>query len=318
MLNSFAFAVLPAYDYAPHKDCKKAFVPMTQAPDSGTSLTTLRQKIDDLDTQLHDLLMERARAVSGMAAAAKAAGQDVIAFFPDREADVVRQRVEAHEGALPLATIEHIWRDLITSCNGLDQPFTVHLDGSGDLLGLLDLARFNFGFSTGVEVTGDPADVVGIVAASENDLGIVALIERAEMPWWRGLSDNGAQIIARLPYLVHDERPADTPGFVIARMVSSASVPEIHTYDARWSGVLPGRLMDQGIEVVSFHRSAQGVDALLAVAADLSEEAVLTACQNAGAEPDVLRRVGGYAAPIDVEGEADGEFGFAPDDLQES
>lgn len=290
---------------------------MTHAPDKGSSLATLRQKIDAIDVQLHELLMERTRLAGGVAAAARASGQDFLAFSPEREAELVRQRVETHEGDLPLTTIEHVWRELITAANGADLPFTIHLDGSADLVGLLDVVRFNFGFTTGVEVAGDPSDVVGIVAGAQKDLGLIALEERADVPWWRGLSQSGAQIVGRLPYLVHEERPADMPAFVIARAISDDSVPEIHVYDARWSGVLPGSLMDLGIEVVSFHRSAMGVDALLAVASELSEDEVLAACANAGAEPDVLRRVGGYAAPIDVEGEADEEFDFAPDDLQE-
>ncbi|WP_150494982.1 chorismate mutase [Roseibium aquae] len=281
---------------------------MTQFPEGGASLAALRQRIDALDAELHTLLMERARVIEGIVAAKRASGAAGPVFRPDREADMMRQLVERHDSDLPILTIEHLWREIITSCTGLQAPFTVHLDGSADLLGLLDVARFYFGFSTGLEVAGDQADVVGIVAASPNDLGLIALTDRADLPWWRGLTETGARIIARVPYLMMEDRPADLPALVIGRPVPVETVLETHVYDARWAGALPGRLMDQGIEVLSFHRSHQGVDALLAVSAELPDTAVFELCELAGAEPDVLRRVGGYAAPIDVEGEADEEF----------
>lgn len=285
---------------------------MTDAQHNGTALETLRQRIDVLDGELHALLMERAQVVESIAAAKRAGGAVDVVFRPDREADMMRHLVECHTGNLPLTTIEHLWREIITSCTRLQAPFAVYLDGSAELSEILDLARFYFGFSVPLDVAGDAADVVGLVAASGGDLGLVGLTERADLPWWRGLTPAGARIIARLPYLMTEDRPADTPAFVISRPVPVASVPEIHVYDARWSGTLPGRLMDQGIEVVSFHRSAQGVDALLAVAADHSEAAVFQACEEAGATPDILRCVGGYAAPIDLDEEADAAFGIDP------
>jgi len=290
---------------------------MTQVLEGGTSLAALRQRIDALDGELHALLMERARVIEGIVAAKRAGGATGAVFRPDREADMMRQLVERHEGDLPLLTVEHLWREIITSCTGLQAPFAVHLDGSADLVAILDVARFYFGFSTDLDVAGDPADVVGIVAASESDLGLIALSDRAELPWWRGLTETGAQIIARLPYLVMDNRPADLPALVIARALPAAEAPDVYVYDARWAGVLPGRLMDQGIEVLSFHRSAQGVDALLAVSADLSDADLFDACETAGAEPDVLRRVGGYSAPIDIEEETDGDFNDDPQPVSE-
>jgi chorismate mutase/prephenate dehydratase len=281
---------------------------MSQTHDHVTSLDTLRARIDEIDARLHEALMERARIIDGIVAAKRASGADSVMFRPDREADMMRQLVERHEGSLPLSMIEHVWRDIISTCTLLQGSYTVHLDVSADLAEMLDLARFYFGFTVDLEPCGDAADVVGSVAASKGDLGVVALEERSELPWWRGLSDTGAQIIARLPFLMIEERPADLPALVISRAIPDSPVPDTLVFDARWNGVLPGRLMSHGIEVISFHRSASGVDALLAVSSDLDEATILAACAEAGAEPDVLRQVGGYAAPIDVEGDTEEDF----------
>ncbi|MEM5583437.1 MULTISPECIES: chorismate mutase [unclassified Roseibium] len=270
---------------------------MSQLPDSGMSLHDLRARVDEIDARIHEALMERAQAEAGIQAARRAAGESPTLFHPERDADMMRRMVERHQGDLPLSTVEHLWRDLICACTSPQTDIAVHLDGSADVIEMLDLARFYFGFSVELVPGADAADIVGAVTASAGDLGLVALTDRAELPWWRGLSETGALVRARLPFVVLDERPADLPALVLARADSMIDNADIAVYDARWSDLLPVRLMDQGIEVLSFFRSASGVDALLAISGDLSEEEVMTAC--AGAEPDVLRRVGGYAAPID-------------------
>lgn len=306
---SFAFEARRAYDYAPpFAVCRINISVMSSSSDSAPSLDTLRQRIDELDNELHDLLMERARVIEGIVAAKRAKGVEGVMFRPAREADMMHRLVARHDSALPLTTVEHIWRDIITTCTQLQGEFALHVDGSGDLAAMIDLARFYFGFSTQLDVAGDASDVIGAVAASQSDLGLVGLDTRSELPWWRGLGDSGAQIIARLPFLVIEDRPADLPAVVVSRAVPEETPPETVMFDARWHGALPGNLMASGIEVVSFCRHGDGVDALLAAPSDMSCEDVERACATAGGEPDVVRTVGGYAAPIDM----DAEDGFEP------
>ncbi|ADZ68653.1 chorismate mutase [Polymorphum gilvum] len=281
---------------------------MSDDPAQLPSLDALRRRIDAIDADLHRLLMDRARVIDGIVAAKRASGAEGVMFRPDREADMMRRMVERHAGSLPLTAVEHLWREIISTSTRLQGDYRVHLDGGADIAAMRDLARFYFGFSVEMETPGDAADVVGTVAASVSDLGIVALSERADLPWWRGLGTDGAQIVARLPFFVAEDRPADLPAVVICRPIPGQEMPDTRVFDARWIGALPGSLMNSGIEVLSFFRTGDGVDALLAVSADMTEEDVLAACIEAGAEPDVLRPVGGYAAPIDIDPGAEDEF----------
>ncbi|MET1416129.1 chorismate mutase [Roseibium sp. HPY-6] len=283
---------------------------MPQAPDGATTDVDLRARVDDIDTRIHQALMERAELETAIQTARESGGATSDFFDPERDADSVRQMVERHQGSLPLTAVEHIWRDIVGACSAAQTRPVIYLDGGAELIEMLDLARFNFGFATELDPCSDAADVVDAVGlSSEGAIGLVALTDRAELPWWRGLSEAGAQVRARLPFVMLDERPADLPALVLARSGSLAETADVAVYDARWSDVLPGRLMDQGIEVLSFFRSANGVDALLAISGELTEEDVRKACVAAGAEPDVLRCVGGYAAPIDADGDEDDEFG---------
>jgi len=282
---------------------------MPNTPDSGTKPDDLRARVDEIDTRIHQALMDRARVEADLRSLEEAAGGSASFFRPERDADSVRQLVERHSGVLPLATVEHIWRDIICACVNPQTDTVIYLDGGADLIDLFDLARFYFGFSAELDPCSDAADVVDAVGVSDTAIGLVALNERAELPWWRGLSEAGALVRARLPFVVLDERPADLPALVLAKAGSLVDKADVAVYDARWSDILPGKLMDQGIEVLSFFRSASGVDALLAISGELTEEDALKACAAAGAEPNVLRRVGGYAAPIDGESDADDAFG---------
>ncbi|MCV0427998.1 MAG: chorismate mutase [Roseibium sp.] len=287
---------------------------MSQNPDSGLSLDALRTRIDEIDTQIHKALMARAEAEALVGGMQESDGQTASLFHPERDADSMRQMVERHQGNLPLAVVEHIWRDIICACSDAQADTAIFLDGGAELIDMLDLARFYFGFSAELIPGSDAADVVGAVGSSDGDIGLVALADRAELPWWRGLSDAGALVRARLPFVVLEDRPADLPALVLSKADSLADNADVAVYDARWSDILPGRLMDQGIEVLSFFRSANGVDALLAISGELSEEDVMKACTAAGAEPDVLRCVGGYAAPID--GDNDPEDGFEAEERE--
>ncbi|CTQ55255.1 chorismate mutase [Roseibium album] len=281
---------------------------MSQFPGNGMSPDELRDRIEEIDARIHDALIERASTETDLVSANATTGEMTPLFRPERDADLMRRMVERHTGELPLSTVEHIWRDIICACTNLRADTAIHLDGSAELIEMLDLARFYFGFSVELVPGSDASDVVGAVADSKNDLGIVALADRADLPWWRGLNEAGARVRARLPFVVLEERPADLPALVLAKVDSLMDAVDMAVYDARWSDRLPVKLMDQGIEVLSFYRSASGVDALLAISGDLSEEDVMTACAAAGARPDVLRCVGGYAAPIDGEGDLDEAF----------
>lgn len=289
---------------------------MPQTPDDGMTTVDLRARIDEIDTRIHEALMERADAETAIRGAGGDSAETALSYRPDRDADSVRQMLERHRGNLPVTTVEQIWRDIICACTLQGTGTVIYLDGAAELIDMLDLARFYFGFSTELDPCSDASDVVDAVGLSTGHaIGLVALNDRADLPWWRGLSETGALVRARLPFVMLDERPADLPALVLSRADNLVDNTDVTVYDARWSDVLPGKLMDQGIEVLSFFRSGSGVDALLAISGELTEEDALAACAAAGARPDVLRRVGGYAAPIDGENDGDDEFGG--EELQE-
>ena len=116
------------------------------APDP---LRAIRDRIDAIDEAVHRLLIDRSGVIAELIQV-KGTSKPGAAFRPDREADMMRRLVMRHSGELPLATVEHIWREIITSFTAMQAPFGVVTGPAVDPLAMRDLVRFYFGFSVPV------------------------------------------------------------------------------------------------------------------------------------------------------------------------
>ena len=185
------------------------------------SLETLRQEIDAIDGELHGLIRRRASLV-GQISAAKTAGG--LAMRPGREAQVLRKRLAAHDGAFPVAAIYRMWREMISAfalmqtknlkiavCRPADQP------------GYWDVARDHFGCQIPMVAYESPAQVLAEVRANPATVGIVpAPIEADTAAWWPLLAGGEAtlpNVVARLPFLVMpNARARDISAMMLARI----------------------------------------------------------------------------------------------------
>lgn len=191
------------------------------------ALAVLRDRIDAIDAEMHRLLVERGTIINALIQA-KGTESSGAAFRPGREADMMRRIVARHEGALPIATVEHIWREIITTFTRMQAPFDVVIDASADAERMRDLARFYFGFSVQLVSAPDALSVVAHVAET-GDLGIIPFERDSDVgAWWRALMRRSApQIMALLPHIEVAGRPADLPAFVISPRLADPTPPEI-------------------------------------------------------------------------------------------
>jgi chorismate mutase len=185
------------------------------------SLETLRQEIDAIDGELHGLIRRRASLV-GQISAAKTAGG--LAMRPGREAQVLRKRLAAHDGAFPVAALSRMWREMISAfalmqtknlriavCRPADQP------------GYWDVARDHFGCQIPMVAYESPAQVLAEVRANPATVGVVpAPIESDAAAWWPLLAGGEAtlpNVVARLPFLVMpNARARDISALMLARI----------------------------------------------------------------------------------------------------
>lgn len=90
-------------------------------------LQQLRNQIDSIDAQLLDLLSKRAQC-------AKRVGEvkQGPLYRPEREAQVLRNIAQKNPGPLPDEAVQRIFREIMSSCLGLEKPIRVaHLGPEG-------------------------------------------------------------------------------------------------------------------------------------------------------------------------------------------
>jgi chorismate mutase len=260
------------------------------------ALTSLRDKIDAIDAEMHRLLIERGTVIDALIAA-KGTVRPGAAFRPGREADMMRRIAARHGGALPLATVEHIWREIITTFTRLQAPFDVAIDGAADRDRMRDLARFYFGFSVKLIPVADAAAVVAHVAKS-NDLGVIGIEQPARTgAWWRSLGGASApRIMAILPFIGAEERPADLPAFVISPPLADPTPPDIRIFAAQANGDV--RALKDAAVIARLPGSPAEV--LLALPESFDEKAVAAAASRAGVDLSRIVEVGGISRGIAI------------------
>lgn len=93
--------------------------------DSITPLSELRDKIDQIDQQILQLINQRASYAMKVAKTKIALGEQGTFYRPDRESLVLRRIKELNPGPLPDQTAVRFFRELMSSCLALEKPLDV-------------------------------------------------------------------------------------------------------------------------------------------------------------------------------------------------
>lgn len=266
------------------------------------ALAKLRDKIDAIDAEMHSLLIKRGTVIDSLIKT-KGAARPGAAFRPGREADMMRRIVARHKGALPLATVEHIWREIISTFTRMQADFGVVIDASVEPERMRDLARFVFGFSVSVKPVTSAEKVIAAVAEA-NDLGLIA--RAAKGAWWRGLVGAKApKIMALLPFIAAKKRPVDLPAFVISPPLADPTPFDINafaiTVDGSFKGVKGGEIL-----------AAAGKDVLFAMPGRKDPTWINSRLEDLGVGVRSVTSVGGFAKGVTADGRATPLYARAP------
>lgn len=268
------------------------------------TLADLRGEIDRIDTQMHELLMERGLIIDRLIAVKARAGGGS-AFRPGREAEMMRRLVSRHKGLLPLDTVESIWRIIISTFTYVQANYSVHADISGGDAEMRDCCRFHFGFTVPYRVHQGAGGVVDAVASSRGDLGLVRVDGGAAAgAWWMLLVDEFApKIIARLPFVERPDHPAGMPLYVIAQPLNDAAARDVVMHAVsleRWHDGLPASLARLGAEILGNAPDGYGLSLLVAAPGSVAAADLRRALSEIGAGGPRLAEVGSHAARFDV------------------
>ncbi|HEY4542360.1 MAG TPA: prephenate dehydratase [Noviherbaspirillum sp.] len=90
---------------------------------SDDKLKPLRERIDAIDTQILDLLNQRARVAQEVGHVKAETNAPV--FRPEREAQVLRKLADRNGGPLPNSDVQTIFREVMSSCRALERRVVV-------------------------------------------------------------------------------------------------------------------------------------------------------------------------------------------------
>lgn len=133
-------------------------------------LDELRKRIDELDTQIVQLVNERADVARRVGDLKNEADSEI--YVPARERAVHDHVKELNQGPLPDSVIEAIYREIISGCLTLEKPVTVaYLGPEGTFTH--GAARRNFGRSVNYVPMPTIDEVFGEVEKERADYGVV-------------------------------------------------------------------------------------------------------------------------------------------------
>src|SRR5471032_3313301 len=138
-----------------------------------TTLDSLRNRIDRIDDQIHDLLIERTSLVEDIRGRKSKSGAPVIQ--PAREAAIFRRLATRHRGPFPLGAIHRIWREIITAITALQQPLAVAVYAPDDQPGAWDIARDHYGSQVPMTPFSTISQVIRAVTDRSATIGVLPM-----------------------------------------------------------------------------------------------------------------------------------------------
>jgi chorismate mutase/prephenate dehydratase len=91
--------------------------------DEAVSLESIRERIDEVDRRIHELLNERAEYAQLVGRSKRSDGLSAADFYkPEREAQVLRQALARNKGPLRNEEIARLFREIMSACLAQQEP----------------------------------------------------------------------------------------------------------------------------------------------------------------------------------------------------
>jgi len=216
------------------------------------SLEELRKRIDELDSQLVQLLNERARVVVEIGKLKSKTDKPI--YAPDREKEVLAKIAQVNKGPLPDKCLVAIWRELMSGSFMLEKPLRIGYLGPGGSFSHT-AAMLKFGQSVEYEPLADIKSIFDEVSKGHCDLGVVpventtggGVIETLD-----AFIDSDVKVCAEVLMTIHHSLLANCQ---LSEIKTIYSKPEVFAQCRNW---LSATFKDaQTISVASTAKAAQ-------------------------------------------------------------
>ncbi len=283
---------------------------MNASPDS---LEGLRREIDEIDDQIHDLLVRRTAVVGSIAGVKKSAPG--AAYRPAREAELVRRLLARHRGPFSRRALVRLWREVLGATTQLQGEFGVAVYRADGATGFWDLARDHYGSETPITAFTSEAQVFAAIAEGKAAVGVLPMPQDAAAEaWWPVLTradPSMPQVIARLPFVMRGRGRVDAAEALVVACTEPEPTGDDRTLyalevapqmsRARLHEAITAAGFDLNLLLAQVESESEPMRLYLADVAgflDDEEQRLGDLRRTGGRAIGRIMRVGGYAQPI--------------------
>lgn len=142
-------------------------------------LKSIRERIDEIDSQLQQLINQRAEAAQEVARIKLSANPETEFYRPEREAEVLRKVKARNQGPLDGEEVARLFREIMSACLALEQPLNVAFLGPDGTF-TQAAALKQFGHSVKTHSLNSIGDIFRDVEAGACDYGVVPVENSTE------------------------------------------------------------------------------------------------------------------------------------------
>jgi len=202
------------------KGRKARVVEATKRP-KPAELAKIRERIDEIDTHLHELLNERARHAQKVGISKHGEGHTVDFYRPEREAEVLRNAVERNRGPLRDEEIVRLFREIMSACLAQQEPLKVAFLGPEGTFTQQAVYK-QFGHSVRALALPSIEEVFHEVEAGAADFGVVPVENSTE-----GTVNHAMDRFLVSPLQICGEVELRIRQYLVGRMVSLEDVQRV-------------------------------------------------------------------------------------------
>lgn len=182
------------------------------------TLDNIRQNIDRIDNEVHDLLMERAALASSIAAEKKKRGMPVV--HPAREARMIRRLLSRHKKPLPEMAVMRIWRELVSAVSMLQSGLSAQFVNYGDEVKNYKIILDYFGSLLPVTKAENTLNTLNSLNKGETDFVILPLQDAflndlIKFSLEDKDQDSSLSIVQMLPFIRSTKPEEDNQDFIV-------------------------------------------------------------------------------------------------------
>lgn len=219
---------------------------------SGVKSTDLQKQIEDIDSELYNLLMKRTELVK------QQGDTNAVANTLGREATAIKKLLKSHHGDFPEYVIAKIWREILSASACLKEKLRFSIFGQDHNNSLINIVQEHFGSYVDYETYGSFGQVINPLTAHEVQLAIIPCHDHDmnQKPWWNSfsaVSEDGLQIIAKLPFVCSKEARSEDEVYVVSLSAPDQSGADITLFSIETDHDVSSSTLNEELEKRGFN-----------------------------------------------------------------